>query len=381
MAASMPTNAAAAGVGDGAAPFHLNRNREFPAMNKTSPSPLRLGILGCANIARQFARDVGGSPRVELVAVASRDADKACSFAAEYGLPRAHGSYEALLRDDGVDAIYIPLPNSLHAEWAVACARHGKHVLCEKPLAMNRAEAQQMFDAARRHGVMLLEAYPWWFQPQTATLLDLLHGGAIGSVRAVQVSFGFTLVDPAGRNIRSLPELGGGALRDAGCYGLSLIRLALQRAPQRVQAISRSGPSGVDMATSATLVYADGAVAQLHCAMDLALHRHAAIVGSDGVITTEFLNHTAEAGSRHPWGYQPSQMRLRRGRGNGPLETLDSPTGSGFRFAAEAFADVVARGDFAAIAGAAQASLDIAAMLEAITDSAARGGAPVDLPA
>lgn len=348
-------------------------------MNKTSSGPLRLGILGCAQIARQFARDVSGSPRVELAAVASRDADKARTFAAEYGLPRAHGSYEALLRDKGIDAVYIPLPNSLHADWAVACARAGKHVLCEKPLAMNRDEAQRMFDAARRHGVLLLEAYPWWFQPQTATLLDLLHGGAIGAVRAVQVSFGFTLVDPAGSNIRSLPALGGGALRDAGCYGLSLIRMALERLPQRVQAIARPGPSGVDLATSATLFYEGGAVAQLQCAMDLALHRHAAIVGSDGFITTEFLNHTAPAGSHHPWGYQPSQMRLRRGRGNGPLETLDSPTGSGFRFSAEAFADVVARHDTAAIDGAARASLDIAAMLDAITDSAARGGALVDL--
>jgi len=349
-------------------------------MNKTSSSPLRLGILGCAHIARQFARDVLGSPRVQLAAVASRDADKAQSFAAEYGLARAHGSYEALLRDEGIDAVYIPLPNSLHAEWAEACALRGKHVLCEKPLAMSLAEARRMFDSARAHGVMLLEAYPWWFQPQTATLLDLLHGGAIGAVRAVQVSFGFTLVDPAGTNIRSMPSLGGGALRDAGCYGLSLIRMALQRTPQRVQAISRPGPSGVDLATSATLFYADGAVAQLHCAMDLALHRHAAIVGSNGFITTEFLNHTAEAGLAHPWGYQPSQMRVRRGRGNGPLEALQSPTGSGFRFAAEAFADVVARGDFAAIAGAAQASLDIAAMLDAIEASASRGGALVDLP-
>jgi predicted dehydrogenase len=342
--------------------------------------PLRLGILGCANIARQFARDVSGSPRVQLVAVASRDADKAQTFAAEFGLPRAHGSYEALLRDDGVDAVYIPLPNSLHADWAVACARHGKHVLCEKPLAMSQAEARRMFDSARQHGVMLLEAYPWWFQPQTAAMLDLLHGGAIGAVRAVQVSFGFSLVDPAGTNIRSIRALGGGALRDAGCYGLSLVRLAMERTPQRVQAISRPGPTGVDIATSATLFYECGATAQLHCAMDLALHRHAVVVGSEGFITTDFLNHTAEPGVAHPWGYQPSQMRIRRSRGNGPVETLASPTGSGFRFAAEAFADVVARGDFAAIAGAAQASLDIATMLDAIEASAAQGGALVDLP-
>lgn len=340
--------------------------------------PLRLGILGCANIARQFARDVAGSPLARVDAVASRDAAKAAAFAADFGIARAHASYEALLADDAIDAIYVPLPNSLHAQWAVECARHGKHVLCEKPLALNLAEAQRMFDVAREHGVMLVEAYPWWFQPQTAAMLGLLRGGAIGAVRAVQVSFGFTLSDPAGTNIRSIAGLGGGALMDVGCYGLSLIRLALERAPLRVQAVSRAGPTGVDIATSATLHYDDGAVAQLHCAMDLALHRHALIVGSDGFLTTEFLNHTADAGTAHPWGYTPSQMRVRRGRGNGPVEPVPSPAGSGFRFAAEAFADVVGRRDFAAVEAASRASLDIAAMIDAIAASA-RSGAAVDL--
>jgi predicted dehydrogenase len=347
-------------------------------MSSNLTPPLRIGILGCANIARQFARDVAGSPRVCVEAVASRDADKARDFAAQFGIARMHASYEALLADDAVDAIYIPLPNSLHAQWAMACARHGKHVLCEKPLAMSLAEVRQMFDAARAHGVVLLEAYPWWFQPQTRALLELLQGGAIGAVRAVQTSFGFTLTDPAGKNIRSLPDLGGGALMDAGCYGLSLIRLVMGRAPRRVQASWRRGPTGVDIATSATLQFEGGAVAQLHCAMDLALHRHATIVGSDGFITTEYLNHTAEPGTVHAWGYQPSQMRVRRGSGNGPLEPIVSPPGSGFRFAAEAFADVVARRDFAAAARAAQASLDIAATLDAIAASA-RGDVAVDV--
>ena len=167
-------------------------------------NPLRLGILGCANIARQFARDVAPSRLVRIAAVASRDAAKAAAFAAEFGIARTHGSYDALLADGELDAVYIPLPNSLHAQWAVRAAQHGRHVLCEKPLAMNLAEARAMFDAARQHGVMLLEAYPWWFQPQTAALLGLLQGGAIGTVRLVQATFGFTLRDPAGTNIRSI---------------------------------------------------------------------------------------------------------------------------------------------------------------------------------
>jgi D-xylose 1-dehydrogenase (NADP+, D-xylono-1,5-lactone-forming) len=342
-------------------------------------SPLRLGILGCANIARQFARDCAPSRLVRTVAVASRDAAKAQAFAAQFGIARAHASYEALLDDDALDAIYVPLPNSLHAQWVVRAAQRGRHVLCEKPLAIRLTEARAMFDAARQHGVMLLEAYPWWFQPQTAALLGLLHGGAIGTVRSVQTCFGFTLRDPTGTNIRSNPALGGGALMDAGCYPLSLIRLAMGRAPQRVHASARMGPTGVDIATAATLHYADGAVAQMSCAMDAVLHRHATIVGSDGVITTEYLNHTSEPGTAHPWGYQASQLRVRRGN-TGLFESVISPAGSGFRFAAEAFAAVVAARDFAAIERAAQASLDIAATLDAIVASA-RSGATVEVSA
>jgi predicted dehydrogenase len=347
-------------------------------MSNTRRTPLRLGILGCANIARLFARDVATSPLVRIAAVASRDATKAATFAAEFGIARTHGSYDALLADDALDAVYIPLPNSLHAEWAVRAAQHGLHVLCEKPLAMNLSDARAMFDAARQHGVMLLEAYPWWFQPQTAALLGLLHSGAIGTVRLVQTTFGFTLRDPAGTNIRSIAALGGGALLDAGSYPLSLVRLVMGRAPRRVHASAHRGPTGVDISTTATLYFADGAVAQLSCAMDMALHRHATIVGTDGVLTTEYLNHTSEPGEMHRWGYQPSQLRVRRGSGAGPFETIASPSGSGFRFAAEAFATVVAAKDFAAIERAAQASQDIAATLDAIAASA-RAEAPVDV--
>ena len=126
----------------------------------TATPPLRIGVLGAANIARQFVRDVAGSRQVKVVAVASRDAAKAATFAADFGIARAHGSYEALLADAQVDAIYNPLPNSLHAAWSIQAAKQGKHILCEKPLALSHAEAQAMFDAARQYGVMLLEAYP-----------------------------------------------------------------------------------------------------------------------------------------------------------------------------------------------------------------------------
>lgn len=337
---------------------------------------LRIGIVGCAHIARQFTRAVQPSAAARIVAVASRREEVAQAFAAECGIPRHHGSYEALLADPDVSVVYIPLPNSMHAEWAIRAAQAGKHVLCEKPLALTAAQARAMFDAARAAGVMLLEAYPYWFQPQTRDLLALLHGDTLGEVRSVQASFGFTLRD-ADTNIRMKPDLGGGALLDAGSYPVSLIRLAMGCAPERVRADatwSGSGPhDGVDIATLATLFYADGRRAQMSCAMNTATHRHATLVLDQGVIETEYLNHTAAAPA-DPQGPLPSQMRVRRGVGNTvPFETVVSATGSGFRFCVEAFADVIARQDHAAIARAAQASVDIAATLEAVARSARSG--------
>jgi predicted dehydrogenase len=337
--------------------------------------PLRLGILGCANIARQFSRDVAASPAVRCVAVASRNVETAAAFAAAQGIGRHHGSYEALLADPAVDAIYLPLPNSLHAEWAIKAAEHGKHVLCEKPLALNESEARAMFDAARRHAVMLLESYPYYFQPQTGRLVALLQQGAIGAVRSVQSCFGFTLPSAPG-NIRLKPELGGGALLDAGSYALSVIRLAMGCAPQRVRADASWAESGVDISLMATLYYADGRRAQLSCAMDAANHRRATIVGAAGTIETEYLNHTSDQAGGHAWGYLPSQLRLRRGTANSvPFERIDAGSGSGFRFAAEAFARVIAMRDVDAIERAATASLDNAATLDALARSARRGEA------
>ena len=337
--------------------------------NNTSAA-LRIGILGAANIARQFTRDVAPSQRIKVEAVASRNADTAAAFAAATGIPRRHGSYEALLADPAIDAIYLPLPNNMHAEWAIRAAEHGKHILCEKPLALNAGEVRAMFDAARKHGVMLLESYPWLFQPHATTLLTAVRSGEIGTVRSIQASFGFTIGNPA-NNIRMKPELGGGALLDAGSYPLSLIRWVMGDAPERVMADARSADSGVDIATTATLYWADGRTAQMSCAMDAATHRHATIVGSQGAIYTEYLNHTSNSTTGHPYGYQPSQMLMRRGIANTvPVEPVVSPVGSGFLFAANAFARMVAERDTAAMEYGAAASLDIAAMMDAIALSA-----------
>jgi predicted dehydrogenase len=210
-------------------------------------------------------------------------------------------------------------------------------------------------------------------------MLALLREGAIGAVRSVQASFGFTVINPQD-NIRMKSDLGGGALLDAGSYPLSLIRLVMGCAPQRVRADASWADTGVDISTMATLYYADGRRAQLSCAMDAANHRRATIVGSQGTIETEYLNHTSEQAVGHPHGYQPSQLRIRRGTANTvPFEEIRSRVGSGFRFAAEAFARMLREQDVATIERAAEASLDNAATLEAMARSA-RLGQTVDVP-
>jgi predicted dehydrogenase len=245
----------------------------------------------------------------------------------------------------------------------------GKHVLCEKPLALNLTEVTRMFNVAREHGVMLLESYPYWFQPQTRDLLACVSPEKIGEVRSMQASFGFTLGNPD-TNIRMKPDLGGGALLDAGSYPISLIRLVMGCAPQRVLAHANWAATGVDINLMATLFYADGRRAQMSCAMDTANHRRATIVGALGTVETEYLNHTSNSHT-HAWGYLASQLRIRQGIANSiPFQETHSATGSGFRFAAEAFATVVRDGDMAAIERTAAASHDIAATLDAIQTSA-----------
>jgi predicted dehydrogenase len=345
-----------------------------------SAQPLTLGVLGAANIARQFIRDVAGCPSVRVAAVASRSAENARKFASENNVPRSHGSYEALLSDPDIEAIYLPLPNSLHAEWAIEAAAAGKHILCEKPLALGRAEAQAMFDAARRHGVILVESYPYWFQPHFVALRALIDSGVIGEVRSVNASFGFTVGNPA-TNIRLKPELGGGALLDAGSYPISLISAVMGCAPARVMASATMTASGVDMSTMALMEYADGRRAQMSCAMDGAGHRYAAVVGAQGTLYTEYLNHTAEVGSGNAYGYIPNATFIRKGiPATIPFERVVSPVGSGFRFAAETFAQLV-RGTQPSSAAEemARTSMDIASTLEAIHQSA-KDGRPVTIP-
>jgi predicted dehydrogenase len=339
-------------------------------MTTETPAALTIGIVGAANIARQFAAALRDNPHVRVDAVASRSTGTARAFADACGIPRNFGSYEALLADPAIEAVYIPLPNHLHAEWSIKAANAGKHVLCEKPLCLTRAQAEAMFAAARANGVVLLEAYPYKFQPQTERLVELLQSGAIGDVRTMQASFGFTVMNPD-VNIRMKPEVGGGALLDAGSYPVSLVRLVMGEAPVRVTATPVWADTGVDISMMATLEFANQRHAQISCAMNVANHRRATIMGTAGTIETEYINHPSAA--------VPSQLRIRRGIANSiPFEEMPSADGSGFRYEAEAFAALVRNRDAATLAREAAFSVDIAATLEAIAQSA-RSGQPVTL--
>jgi predicted dehydrogenase len=336
-------------------------------------APLRYGILGAANIARQFTRGVAGSAQATVEAVASRDAAKAAAFAAELGIPRHHASYAALLADPAIEAIYIPLPNDMHCEWAIRCMEAGKHVLCEKPLAMNAAEARRMYDAARKAGVHLAEAYPYMSQPQTLRVRELLRERAIGQVQIITTAFGFGLVAPDGTplrdpgNIRLLPERGGGGLLDAGTYSMSMARIIAGERPARAFATGRTTQSGVDQTIAAILEFPSGAIAQVSSSMSAAMHRHAIVVGESGVIETSYANHKpADA---------ELSLRIKRGvPGTVPFETETVPGGDGFRLEAESFARMVREGA-AAWNGCTEAeSIDTALALAAIARSAREGG-------
>ena len=338
----------------------------------TSTSPmLRIGILGAANIARLFAAGVRPSQKVAVVAVAARDAGRARKFADETGITRVHPTYDALLADPAIDAIYNPLPNSLHAEWSIRALDAGKHVLCEKPLATSGQEARAMFDAAKRNDRHLAEAYPYRAQPQTLKLGDLLRQNAIGRVQLIQASFGFPLADAA--NIRMNPALAGGALMDAGCYPVSFVRMVAGSRPARVQALAQWSDSGVDRTLVASLEFASGLIAQISCTFATARHRHAFIAGDEGTIATSYFNDTSAT--------FPPRLDVRRGTGwDAQHEVVETAACNGFLAEAESFHDLVREGIARWVGATPEESIDIALMLDALAESA-RTRAPVDIAA
>jgi xylose dehydrogenase (NAD/NADP) len=232
-----------------------------------SVDPVRWGILSTAHINEKVLAGAGGTPTVDVVAVGSRSAERAQEFADRHGIPRAHGSYEELLADPDVEAIYIPLPNGLHVESTLACLAAGKHVLCEKPLTARAEEAERCFDAAEEAGLILSEAFMWRFHPQADRLVELVQGGAIGELRLVRAAFSFPL-DPEPYNVRWDAELEGGALMDVGCYCVSGSRL-LAGEPERVHGEAVIGASGVHARFAAAMRFPGDVLATFDCGFDL----------------------------------------------------------------------------------------------------------------
>jgi predicted dehydrogenase len=250
-----------------------------------TPSVLRIGILSTADIARRkVVPGMRTASRVEVAAIASRDAMTAQIVADELRIPRSHGSYDALLADPDVDAVYIPLPNHLHMEWTIKAAEAGKHVLCEKPLALTSADAQAMVDACAAHGVSFMEAFMYRLHPSWIAVRELVASGRIGRLRAVQSWFSYFNDDPL--NIRNIAAAGGGALMDIGCYNINLSRMLFGAEPGRIEAsITRDPELGVDILTSALMEFPDGGIATFTCSTRAEDDQRVHIYGTEGRIS------------------------------------------------------------------------------------------------
>jgi len=286
---------------------------------------MRLGLLSTARInellvagARQARADI------DIVAIGSRDRGRAQAQARALGIPRAHDSYEALIADPEVEAVYIALPNSLHVEWSQRVAQAGRHVLCEKPLSRHPADVERAFDAAERSGVVLAEAFMWRHHPQTRTLLELLE--QIGELRLIRASFSFVL-ERAG-DVRLQSALEGGALMDVGCYCVSAARL-LAGAPLTVAAQQVQGADGVDMRLTALLRFPGDVLAAIDCGLDLAVREELEVAGTRGVLRL-----------RDPWRARRPGIELERS--DGSLERIAVEERDAYACELEDFAAAVA---------------------------------------
>jgi predicted dehydrogenase len=235
----------------------------MPAM--TEASPLRIGILGAARIAPMAlvrpARDV---PEARVAAIAARDRQRADRFAARHGIPRVHASYQALLDDPELDAVYIPLPNGLHCEWSVRALESGKHVLCEKPIASNAAEATHMAEVAEKTGHVLVEAFHWRCHPLATRMREVVRS-ELGEIRHIEATTCIPLLIPG--DIRYRYELGGGALMDIGSYAVNMVRFLAGAEPEVVSAQATTLSPKVDRALRAELRFADGRTGRVTCSL------------------------------------------------------------------------------------------------------------------
>jgi predicted dehydrogenase len=316
--------------------------------------PVRWGILSTARINELFLDGVASSDEVDVVAIGSRDLERAAQFAGEHAIERVHGSYEALLADPEVEAVYIPLPNSLHVEWTLRALESGKHVLCEKPLSRHSDPVEHVFNEADRHGLLLMEAFMYRHNPQTRRLQELVAGGAIGRLRLIRAAFSFNATDPS--NIRLSAALDGGALMDVGCYCVSGARL-LGGEPERVFAEHALGGDGVDVVMAATLRFPGEVIGHFDCGLALASRDELEVVGEDGSLFVD-----------DPWHARTPLIELRRDDG---VERIEHEPEDSYRLEAENFSRAI-RGEAEPLLGRADA-LGQARTIEALYRSAETG--------
>src|SRR5581483_1040176 len=320
-------------------------------------APVNWGIISTADINRKVIPGAKESSKVELLAVASRTQDRAESYAAEWGIPRAYGSYEALLDDPEIEAVYISLPNTLHCEWSIRAVEAGKHVLCEKPLTRHLDEAQAAFDAAERAERFLSEAFMYRHHPQTAKLKQLVDEGAVGTLRLVRSAFSYGLYDE--ENIRLRTDVEGGALMDVGCYNVSGSRL-LAGEPERVWGEAWYGPSGTDWVFTGTMRFPNDVIATFDCGTALPNRHELEAIGSEGSL------YVAD-----PWHGKLPGIEVRR---EGSTDRIDFEPVDSYRLELENVSDAI-RGEAELLLGRDDAVAQARA-LEALHASATTG-APV----
>ncbi len=316
------------------------------------------GILSTAHINRLVIPGAHASPKVELAAVASRDLARAESYAREWEIPRAYGSYEELLADPAIEALYVSLPNHLHVEWSIRALEAGKHVLCEKPLSRSAADVEAAFDAADRAGRLLSEAFMWRHSPQSAKLAELVADGAIGELRLVRTSFSYSLYDA--ENIRLRPDAEGGSLMDVGCYCVSGSRL-LAGEPELVFGQALVGDSGTDWVFAATMRHPGGVLASFDCGTAMTDRDELEAVGSEGSL---FLD--------DPWHARTPVIEIRR---DGVVERIETELADSYRLELENVSDAI-RGEAELLLGRADAVAQARAL--GALHRSAQSGQPVE---
>jgi D-xylose 1-dehydrogenase (NADP+, D-xylono-1,5-lactone-forming) len=292
--------------------------------DSTRMEPVKWGIVSTANINRKVIPGAHASDKVELVAVASREQARADAYAREWEIPRAYGSYDDLLADAEVEAVYISLPNTLHCEWSINAMEAGKHVLCEKPLSRDPGEVSAAFDAAERTGMLMSEAFMWRHNPQTKKLKELVDGGAIGELRLIRSTFSYSLYDEA--NIRLRTDVDGGALMDVGCYCVSGSRL-LGGESLEAHGLARRGPSGTDWVTAGVLRFPDDVLATFDCGTALPNRDELEAIGSEGSL---FLD--------DPWHCNTPVIELRH---DGEVERIELEREDSYRLELENVSDAI----------------------------------------